>query len=111
MSNPNPYRARLAKNAEKLEDAISTHGTLKDALLTQWRAIKAAEAVLLDELEKGANRDASIVRSMVHAVSQANTAFSRLVEVGEFDGRLSELEAAVTARTHTNGKATGRAFA
>lgn len=90
---------------------ISEAGSIEDAMLTQWRACRAAEAVLLDELEKGEARDVSIIRSMVHAISQGTTAYAKLIEAGEFEARISELEAAVTTRPapgRSNGK---RAYA
>lgn len=90
MSNDNPYRARLAKKKKNVEEAITEAGSLQDVLLTQYRALKAAEAVLLDELEDG--RDPNIIRSMVHAISQSTTAYSKLFEAAELEARLAVLE-------------------
>ncbi len=59
-----------------------------------WRALQSAEAVLLDAAEES---DGTTVLKAVHALTQATAAYARVVEAGELENRLSELEAAMEA--------------
>ncbi len=79
------HLARLAKRKRR------SSGSLNGATLRLWRAIEAAEACLMDSAELG---DQAGVLRAVHATTQAASAYARLLEVGELEGRLSELEAA-----------------
>ena len=56
----------------------------------QWCAVLAAEAVLLDAAKAG---DSALTLRGVHALTQATGAYAKLVEVGEFEARLTALEA------------------
>ncbi|OZC04029.1 hypothetical protein [Rubricoccus marinus] len=69
-----------------------------------WRAVEAAEAVLMDSAERG-NID-GVLRA-VHALTQASGAYARLIETGELEARLAALEASLEAAAET--PATGAA--
>ncbi|MCH8961710.1 MAG: radical SAM protein, partial [Bacteroidetes bacterium] len=62
-------------------------GDLKDARRKLWQAITSAEEVLLDD-----QSDAVMVLKATHAITSASTAYARLVEAGELEARVSELE-------------------
>lgn len=93
------HLARLTKRSRR------SRGDLNSARLRLWRAVEAAEACLMDA---AAEDDRAGVLRAVHAVTQASAAFARLVEVGELEARLAELEKLTAARK--NGHPT-RAYA
>ena len=96
MANPNPYQARQSFKLKRQRKA----GSLADARLIQWRALKAAESAMY---AAGEARDCSAVLRAVHAITQASTAYAKLVEVGELEARLGELEKSL--ETRRNGRA------
>lgn len=83
-----PHKARQAKKRRR------TAGSIDDARRVLWRAMQAAETIL-DDAED--SRDAPTVLKAVHALTQATAAYARVVEAGELEARLAELEAAVAA--------------
>ena len=89
---PGDTRTHLARIAKRRK---REGGDLTKMRRTLWRAVEAAEASLLDA---AAAEDAAAVLKAVHAITQASGAFARLVEVGELEARLAELESALAAR-------------
>ena len=83
MSNPNadPTKARQAKRRKKL----SQPGTLEDARALLWKALQRAGDILDTD-------DDTMSLKAIHAISQGAAAYSRIVEVGELEARLSALE-------------------
>lgn len=73
-------------------------GSVADAMLIQWRALQAAEAVLFHAAGAG---DVAAVLRAVHASTQAATAYAKLVETVDLEARIAALEAAEEARTAT----------
>lgn len=84
-----PHLARLAKRRRKKT------GDLADMRSALWRAVEIAEGAMLDAAE---NEDGPAALKAVHALTQASGAYARLVEVGEMEARLAEVEAALEAR-------------
>ena len=78
------HLARLHKRARRAA------GDLAGARARLWRALEMAEACMMDAAADG---DRAGVLKAVHATTQAATAFARIVEVGELEGRLSDLAA------------------
>ena len=93
--DPVTHLARLAKRARR------SSGSLNTARLRLNRALEAAEACLLDSAEAG---DQAGVLKAVHAITQATGTFSKLVEVGELEARLGELEKALPPRHPSAGR-------
>ena len=63
----------------------------------------------MDSAEAG---DQAGVLKAVHAITQATGTFSKLVEVGEIEARLAEMETALEARKSSSGGAAfGGAYA
>ncbi|MEM8598471.1 MAG: hypothetical protein AAGF99_00995 [Bacteroidota bacterium] len=83
MPNPNPSKARQSKKRKR----IRRRGSLDDALLVQWQAITTAKEVLLGS----AADDATALRA-VHAITQATTAYAKLLEVGELEAEVATLK-------------------
>jgi hypothetical protein len=80
MANPNPYAARLAqRRAHK-------PGTLADLLKVLWTAIRDAEHLLYSA------DDPEFRLRCVHALSQAAGQYAKLLEIGEFEARLVQIE-------------------
>ena len=98
MANPNPHKARQALKLKQRRKA----GSLSDALLIQWRALKAAETAMY-AAGKAGDRPGTL--KAVHAITQASTAYAKLIEVGELEARLMELEKSLEQRRN------GRAYA
>lgn len=71
-------------------------GKVADAMLIQWRALQAAEAVMFHAAEAD---DVAAVLRAVHAATQAATAYAKLVETADLEARIRALEAAEEART------------
>ncbi len=90
-----PHEARVAK---KRHARMSKTGTIADMQRELWRAILCAKDVLLD-----ASNDPATTLKAVHAITSASTAYAKLVEVGELEARLAELEKSL--ETRRNGKA------
>lgn len=64
-------------------------GSIEDARLVQWRALAAAEVVMFWMAKVG---NGGGVLSAVHAITQASTAYAKLVEASELEARVAELE-------------------
>lgn len=79
-----PHCARLARADSR---RASRAGTLDDVRAKLWAAIERAETLTEDP-------DASTALKATHALVQACGAFVKVVEVGELEGRLADLEAA-----------------
>jgi hypothetical protein len=60
-----------------------------------WQAITTAEDVLLDN-----ESDDIMTLKAVHAITQACTAYAKLVEASELEARLSELEQVMEQRSN-----------
>ena len=83
MANKNPHKARQAlRKARK-------PGDLRQLQLKLWNAILHAETIL-GRATKGEDDEMGL-RS-VHAIVQASGAYARLIESGELEGRVTELE-------------------
>ena len=82
-----PHKARQAK---KRHARLRKSGTIDNMRRALWRAILCATDVLLDS-----SNDPATTLKAVHEITSASTAYTKLVEVGELDARLAELEAHV----------------
>ena len=80
MANSNPHQGRLARKRRRKP------GDLQAVQRLLWTALLEAESVLLDA------EDSDQRLRAVHAVSQASGQYVKLLEVGEFEARLAELE-------------------
>ena len=80
------HLARLAKRSRR------SRGSLDAARLRLSSALDHAEAVMKDAAEAG---DGALVLKAVHSITQATGSFAKLVEVGELEARLAELETAL----------------
>jgi len=87
MANSNPHQARMAKRRLRKSGDMST---LRKVL---WQALIEAERVLLEA------EDDEMTLKAVHAISQASGQYSRLLEIGEFEARLAQVEAMLQGRT------------
>ena len=87
---PGNTRAHVARQAKKRR-RIRKIGDLTDARRKMWQAITSAEDVLMDP-----QTDDQLLLKAVHAMTQAVQAYAKLVEVGELEEQLSELEANMT---------------
>jgi hypothetical protein len=90
VANPNPHAARLARKRRHKP------GNLAELLRILWQALLEAEAVLA----VASGNDADLTLKAVHAIVQASSGYAKLLEVGEFEGRLKALE---DARERRNG--------
>jgi hypothetical protein len=86
VANPNPWPARLAKRR------AHKPGTMSDVLKVLWTAIKDAEYLLYSA------EDPEFRLRCVHALSQAAGQYAKLIEVGEFEARLTVVEDAQARR-------------
>lgn len=91
-----PHKARQARKRRRAA------GSLDDARRVLWSALTAAETILDDATEQ---RDAPTVLKAVHALTQATAAYARVVEAGELEARLAEVEAHVAAHQTTDADA------
>lgn len=89
---PGDTRTHLARLHKRNRRAS---GDLSGARTRLWRALEMAEACMMDA---AAEDDRAGVLKAVHATTQAAAAFARVVEVGELEARLTELETALSAR-------------
>lgn len=78
-------RAALPGSPSAGRAKTANPGTLEDARKVLWGALKRAAKVL-----RSGDDDRAL--KAVHAVSQASTAYARLVEVGELEARIWALE-------------------
>jgi len=90
------HKARSAKKRRR----IRKMGDLTDARRKLWQAITSTEDVLLDP-----QTDAIMLLKAVHAITSASTAYAKLIEVGELEARLAELEKSLAHQRN------GRAYA
>ena len=81
MPNPNPSKARRAKQARRASQASA-----RDLLGRVWDAVDTAHAALADP-------DVSVRLKAVHAVNQGSTAYTKALEAAEFEDRLRAVEA------------------
>ena len=99
MANSNPYQARKARKKRR---KIRKLGDLGDARRKLWQAITVAEQLLLDD-----QTDDQTALRAIHAITQATTAYVKLVEAGEFEARLEALEKQLSVRMESRN---GRVF-
>lgn len=87
MPNPNanPTAARAAKRAKRTR-ALGDLDAMRRKL---WQAVTTAEEAMLAAADAG---DTAATLRGVHALAQASGAFVRIVEAGEIEPRLAELE-------------------
>lgn len=92
MPNPNanPTAARAAKRAKRTR-ALGDLDAMRRKL---WQAIVTAEEAMLRAADTG---DTAATLRGVHALAQASGAFVRIVEAGEIEPRLAELEKRINA--------------
>jgi hypothetical protein len=81
MANTSQYKARLAKRR------AHKPGNLQDILKILWTAISDVEHLLYT-----AGDDADLRLRCLHALSQSCGQYSKLLEIGELEARLSALE-------------------
>ncbi|GAB5518811.1 MAG: hypothetical protein RhofKO_10620 [Rhodothermales bacterium] len=86
MSETKPHKARAGKKRRRIRKI----GSIADAQRKLWQAITCAEDVLLDD-----ESDSVTTLKAVHAITSASTAYAKLIEVGELEARLTELEEAL----------------
>lgn len=89
MPDTRPHKARAAKKRRRIRKI----GSIEDAQRKLWQAITAAEDVLLDD-----QSDSATVLKAAHAITSASTAYAKLMEVGELEARLTELEEAMQSK-------------
>jgi hypothetical protein len=77
--NPNPTKARQAKKAKAKPPSV------KEAGLIVWQALEAAQAIL--EVP-----DPTLKLKACHCIFQGAQAFAKLLEIGELEARISQLE-------------------
>lgn len=87
-----PHKACLEKKRRRIRKL----GTLEDAQRKLWQAITNAEDVLLDDQVSN-----ETCLKAVHAITQATTAYAKLVEAGELEARLAEIEKTIDERSHS----------
>ncbi len=85
-----PHKARAAK---KKHASLRKTGSIADMQREVWRAILCARDIMLD-----IDSDAATTLKAVHAITSASSAYAKLVEVGELESRLSELEQSLEKR-------------
>lgn len=83
MANANPHQARTAKK----RIAVQRAGSPDDLRTVVWEAISAAVALVRDQ-----DVTADVRLRAVHAITQAAGAYTKLVELTEFDARLRAVE-------------------
>lgn len=87
MPDTRSHLARLARRNRRAS------GDIAAARRKVYRALQMAEAVMMDA---AAEDDHATVLRAVHATTQAAATFARIVEVGEMEARLQQLEAAAS---------------
>ena len=92
MANPNPWKARLAKRRQMLDELSA--GDLDKARRILW-------AVVLDATDRMADHaiDNDDFSRLSNAVVRAVSEYRQLVEVGEIEQRLAEVERRQRARS------------
>ena len=84
---PGDTKPHKAREAKKRHARLRKTGTIADMQRELWRAVLCATDVLLEP-----STDAATTLKAVHAITSASTAYAKLIEVGELDARLAELE-------------------
>jgi hypothetical protein len=77
-------KARMKRKAQSRPEP----GTLRDLQSVMWRAMLQIEA----HLDNTGKKDTARLTRLVHALSQAASAYMKAIETGELEARLSELE-------------------
>jgi hypothetical protein len=85
VPNPNPTKARRAKHRQRVKNV----GDIHDVRSRLWEAVEAAADVVRTA------EDAATRLKGVHGVTQATTAYVKLLEAAEFESRLQALEEAL----------------
>jgi alcohol dehydrogenase YqhD (iron-dependent ADH family) len=85
MANPNPVKARLAQRRRRKP------GDLPKLMKAVWETIRDVEAAL----ETAATPDDTC--RAAHAMAACANAYNKLLQMGEYEGRLAALEAALAA--------------
>lgn len=88
MANSNPYKARAAKRQKKIQRA----GGIDDLRDKVWEALEAASDIVSD-----ITMEAALRLRAVHAVTQAATSYTKVLDATEFEARLQALEEEVGA--------------
>ncbi len=83
-------------------------GTTEDAMLIQWRALKAGEEALYYAGKMG---NSGGVLSAIHAITQAAGAYGRLIETGELQETVAALVEELAAVKASMGSAPMRKVA
>ena len=102
MPNPNPIQARLAKRRYR------KRGDIQEISRKCWNAVLHIEAVLESEATKEVPNIEIVLRA-AHLQAITTQAYAKLLDAGDFETRLKELERAVyahsdpTTQTHGNG--------
>ena len=89
MANYNPYQARQARKRKRKP------GTVQDLVKVLWSAIMDAQQVL-DECAG----DHEQTLKAVHCISQCAGQYAKLLEVGEWEARLTQVEAELQKGRH-----------
>jgi hypothetical protein len=84
MPNPNPFQARLVKRRR------GRPGNLAQVLRIVWAALLEADGVL-----QRAEGDPEVILKAVHAISQCAGQYAKLIEIGEWESRLTAVETAI----------------
>ena len=90
---PGDTKPLKARQAKKRHARLRKSGTIADMQRELWRAILCAKDILLEP-----STDPATTLKAVHAITSASTAYAKLIEVGELEARLTELEKAQAAR-------------
>lgn len=85
MANPNPTKARQAKQRRRIQNV----GDIHDVRARLWEAVEAAAEVV-----RTAEDDTTRLKG-IHAVTQSTTAYTKLLDAAEFEARLQALEEAI----------------
>ena len=98
MPNPNPIQARLAKRRYR------KRGDIQEISRKCWNAVLHIEAVLEEEAAKPEPNFEIILRA-AHLQAITTQAYAKLLDAGDFEMRLKELEKAVYANSNTTAQA------
>ena len=93
------HEARMGKK-RKAQVAAEAAGTLEQLQARLWSAITRIDGIINDD-----SADSALGLRASHALFQGAAAFSKVLEVGELEGRLDALEEALAGRRSmaTNG--------
>ena len=98
MPNPNPIQARLAKRRYR------KRGDIQEISRKCWNAVLHIEAVLEEEAAKPEPNIEILLRA-AHLQAITTQAYAKLLDAGDFETRLKELEKAVYANSDTTTQA------